>query len=146
MVNLGSMTLAELRSDPVAVIEHYKGLEPRIYWGGMADAFYMRTYGQTALDINRAEMTQPKGIAQVLRAAEYLEGAPRRATVNPKRSTYGWKHVAEHWHKGRSPAEDYYIGEGSFILACWAMGVVVKRQPTGRHHAALAEGARKLVA
>jgi hypothetical protein len=146
VMNLGSMTLADLQANPLAAIRLCMEKEPLLYWGGVADAFYLKQYGRDALVINRQELEGPKGVAQVLRAAEFLAVAPRRVTLNTQRSAYGWKHVAEKWHKIASPGEDYYIGEGSFVLACWAMGVLVKRHHTRGYQVGLAEAARKLVA
>ena len=73
----------------------------------------------------RAEMTSPRCVAQLLRAARFIEQAPPSRIVNPRRSTYGWKHVAERFHKAMDPSGDCYVGEGMFILAARAMGLMV---------------------
>ncbi|ONG56981.1 hypothetical protein BKE38_05145 [Pseudoroseomonas deserti] len=145
-MTFGNMSLAEIQANPVAAIRQCMEDEPLLHGGGVADAFYLKQYGRDALAINRQELEGPKGVAQVLRAAEFIAVAPRRATVNLRRSCYGWKHVAERWHKARFPGKDYYIGEGSFLVACWAMGVLVKRHNTAGYQVGLAEAARELVA
>jgi hypothetical protein len=76
---------------------------------------------------SRGAMTLPWQVGQFLRAVEWLEQVRRTTTVSRRRTSYGWKHVAERWHMRRKPSDDYYIGEGMFIAAAIHLDFVVRR-------------------
>lgn len=68
------------------------------------------------------------GLAQFGRAMAFLEVAPKTRAITREHGTYGWKHVAERWHRKTVDAySDYYIGEGAFIAACIAQGMTIHR-------------------
>jgi hypothetical protein len=77
----------------------------------------------------RRETTDEQGLAQIRRAMAFIEAAPRRRTINRRHGTYGWKHAAERWVRSQNGGRyaDYYVGEGSFIIACYLAGVTVVR-------------------
>lgn len=120
-------TLTDLEADPLAVIAEGREADPFLSWKGIIRPID-RVIDRDATArhaARRAEMTSSRCVAQLLRAARFIEQAPPSRIVNPRRSTYGWKHVAERFHKAMDPAGDCYVGEGMFILAARAMGLVV---------------------
>jgi hypothetical protein len=139
------MTLAEIEANPIPVIEHYRAAYPWLHWGGFSNAADVQRMGREEFDGRRREMTEASGVGQVLRAARFIDQAPRIKGLNPKRSTYGWKHVAERCFQNLTPGQDYYVGEGSFLIAAWAMGLTVKRDQHGFHRVNLSETAATVV-
>jgi hypothetical protein len=137
--------MAEIEQNAVSVIEMYRAQDVHLHWGGHWNGYDMRRSGPERLAERRAEMTGEWGVAQVLRAARFIDQAPRIKGVNKRRSTYGWKHVAEGFFKNQNPGEDYYVGEGSFLIAAWAMGLLVKMDTDGTHWVNLAEAAAAAV-
>ncbi|MFT8245212.1 hypothetical protein [Roseomonas sp. BN140053] len=132
--------LADIQANALAIIERHRDEEPMLYWGGLYDMRENRQRacrdGLTAeerLAKLRAEMTEAWPVAQLIRAAEFIAQAPRIASMNRKRGSYGWKHVAERFHKARDRSADYYVGEGMFIIAAKAMGLRME-QPIGHQH------------
>ena len=132
------LTLAQIQADPQAVIRHHLRQDPKLWWGGMFSWHYARRIaperGQTAEEMlagHRRETLEPEGVEQLLRAAEFIAQAPRTQSLNRKRGTYGWKHVAERWH--RQQGRSAYVGEGAFIIAARAIGLTVWRDQHGFH-------------
>ena len=76
-------------------------------------------------------------VEEFRRAMAFLEVAPRRKTVNFRTTCYDWKHVAEAWTQRRG-GTGYYISEVSFIAACIAKCLLVKRDEAGRAYTNLA--------
>jgi hypothetical protein len=65
--------------------------------------------------------------AQVARATEWLSHWPRTKVINKKAGTScGLKHVAEHWHRARSPGRDYYISNGALLMAAHRLGFMIE--------------------
>ena len=67
-------------------------------------------------------------IAEIDHARAWLQTQQPRMTLNPRRSSYGLKHIAER-------AAGTYIGNGSFIAAALLEGWTVKRIPGGNPNA-----------
>ncbi|EHM01408.1 hypothetical protein HMPREF9946_02147 [Acetobacteraceae bacterium AT-5844] len=141
------VTLAQLEADPVSVIEHYRDQDPMLWLGGRATLVHLKRWPEGRLQEYRAAMTGEWGIAQVTRAAQFIDQAPRTATVNLRHGTYGWKHDAERFHKQRlGGVGDYYVGEGSFLIAAQALGLKVIRHPVRGHFVNLSMKASRAVA
>ena len=120
-------TLTDLEADPLAVIAEGREADPFLSWKGIIRPID-RVIDRDATArhaARRAEMTSPRCVTQFLRAARFIEQAPPSRRINRRRSTYGWKHVAERFHKAMDPSGDCYVGEGMFILAARAMGLMV---------------------
>jgi hypothetical protein len=126
-----STLAAELRlvgadeTDPALAISAIRQAAPCLAWQGFVAP------NAHSFEQDRKSMMQPWCVGQFLRAAKWLDQAPRRATVNHQKSTYGWKHTAERWHRERDPEHDYYIGNGMFIAAAYALGLRVARCERG---------------
>jgi len=136
MQTITNLTLSQIQANPVPVIEHWLARYSLLWWGGFASSADIERWarsGRDGLDERRAETLQDRGTAQVIRAAQFLDQAPRTANVNRKRGSYGWKHAAERFHKQRSPGADDYVGEGAFLIACWAMGIQTDRFGSGAY-------------
>lgn len=138
---MGTMTLAEIEANPIPVIEAHRDANPWLHWGGIGSSYDVDRIGPDAFAKRRQDMTSEYGVAQVLRAARFINQAPRTRTLNKRRSTYGWKHVAERHFQNLAHSRDYYIGEGSFLVAAWAMGLLVKADHDGTHWVNIAEAA-----
>ena len=113
-------TLADIEADPLAVLRFIMARAPILTtegWGhdGLAG-------GGRDPAAARAAMLTPWGVEQFIRAAQWLDLVPRRATVNRDTTSYGWKHVAERWHERRSTVGRGYISNGMFLAACLATG------------------------
>lgn len=119
------LTLAQIEADPVPVIEHWMSQYPCLWWGGIAGIYERDRWPDGRLEEYRAETSGPRGIPQVIRAAQFLDQAPQISSFNRKRGSYGWKHVAERFHRIRDYDADCYVGEGAFLIAAWSMGVRV---------------------
>lgn len=132
-MNKQTTTLAEIQANPISVVQAALEADPLLWWGGMFDWAYERRrgdqHGQSAEEryaIRReGTLIADSGVGQVLRAAEFIDWAPRTKYVNRARGTYGWKHVAERFHKCAELGANYYVGEGAFIIAARAMGLIV---------------------
>ncbi|WP_424138183.1 hypothetical protein [Roseomonas chloroacetimidivorans] len=131
-MTIEALTLDQIQADPQVVIQAALDADPLLWWGGIFDwAFERRRgdlHGQSPEEryaVRREGTLIESGVGQVLRAAEFIEWAPRIKSVNRARGTYGWKHVAERFHKARDPEANYYVGEGAFIIAARAMGLTV---------------------
>jgi hypothetical protein len=141
------MTLAELEANPIPLIEQFLRPDPMLWWGGRASVSGLRRWPEGDLQIKRAETTGPWGIAQVVRAAQFIDQAPRTVGANLRHGTYGWKHTAERFHKRRlDGVGDYYVGEGSFLIAAMALGLKVVRHPARGHFINLSRKAMRAVA
>lgn len=77
------------------------------------------------------------GVSQFSRAIGFLEGAPRTKQVNRHHTSYGWKHRAEArvsainecCRPGDRPRYRHcYVGDGAFIAACLASGLIIERR------------------
>lgn len=69
-------------------------------------------------------------IAEIDHARAWLQTQQPRLTLNPRRSSYGLKHIAER-------AAGSYISNGAFIAAAFLEGWTVKRIPGGNPNARL---------
>jgi hypothetical protein len=136
------LTLAELDADVVGIVSRYRDEYPMLHWGGMSSDTDIVRMGRPGFEERRAEMTGAFGIGQVLRAARFIDQAPRIKSLNMRRSTYGWKHVVER-HCKTETGKDYYVGEGSFLIAAYALGLVVRQANGGGHYINLSELAAK---
>ena len=79
-------------------------------------------------EIYRLEMTSDHSAQQFECATEYLAQCNRRKTVWKGRTSYGWKHQAEHYFEssGRDP---HYVSNGMFVAAALSLDFVVQRIP-----------------
>ena len=135
------MTLAQLQADPRGVIREALDWHPDLWWGGLFDwrmekgrALDDGTTPEQRLAIRREATLDDRGVEQLLCAAEFIAQAPRIKSLNTKRASYGWKHVAERYHKRHHPEADYYVGEGAFIIAARAMGLTIRPTPLPGHY------------
>lgn len=142
------LTLAVIQADPRAVIQAALDADALLWWGGIFDWDFERRrgdqHGQSPEEryaIRREGTIHESGVGQVLRAAEFIDWAPRTKSLNRHRGTYGWKHVAERFHKSAIPGENYYVGEGAFIIAARAMGLIVARDSVWHFRVNLSEKA-----
>jgi hypothetical protein len=135
------LTLAEIKADAIPLIQHWLRVYPALWWGGMATLAVRRRRPEGEHERLREETLGAWGVGQVTRAAEFIDQAPRIGSFNRRRSTYGWKHVAERFQKARSDG-DYYVGEGAFMMAAWGLGARV-RTFDGSHYVNLSENAAK---
>jgi hypothetical protein len=145
-----ALTLEQIQADPRAVIQAGLEWHPDIWWGGLFDWRFERTRtmndGTTPaqrLALRREATLDERGVGQLLRAAEFIAWAPRIKSLNRGRGTYGWKHVAERFHKVEHPGTDYYVGEGAFIIAARAMGLAIAPTGHGHYYVSLSEKVAK---
>ena len=136
-----ALSLAQIQADPLAVIREGLDWNPDLWWGGLFDWRMERsrvmkdgTTPEQRLSLRREATMDERGVAQLLRAAEFIAQAPRIKSLNTKRASYGWKHVAERYQKRERPDEDYYVGEGAFIIAARAMGLTIRPTPLLGHY------------
>ena len=107
---------------------------PKLVWSG----WWTRRTDPDGLSQARCETLEPYGLGQFGRAMIWLQTAPRTRTINSNQTCYFWKHQAEHLHNHGQNYEDYYVGEGALIAACFASGLTVKRR-LGETYVNLAE-------
>jgi len=121
-------SLAQIEADPISVIVAIRPAVPDLTWQGFGECTY---YGKPSFTQDRERMVTPWCVGHFVRAAQWLDQAPRRVGINRLKTTYGWKHVAERWHYERDLVNDYYIGNGMFIAAAYVLGMRVVRCATG---------------
>lgn len=80
-----------------------------------------------ALTANGFAEGEPVDLGQVDLAMRWLEYHGRRATINPKFSSYGLKHLAEKTTAALRPGAVPYISNGAFIAAAVHLGYRVSR-------------------
>jgi hypothetical protein len=105
---------------------------PTLTWRGWWTRWHDNNERTTTFAQARAETVDKHGLGQFGRALEFVDRAPLLRRVNRRRSTYGWKHVAERFH-GHPRNRVAYIGEGSFIAACLARGLMIRRSEFGTY-------------
>lgn len=112
-----------------AAISAVMDREPALCANGMRSYDLRQTPQQNAKAFEdwRREMLEPHAIAQFMRAVEYLKTLAMSKTANRDRTSYGYKHNAEHFHKDRSPDDDPYVSNGMFIAAAVHCGFKIKR-------------------
>ena len=144
------MTLEQIQADPITVIRQGLEWHPDLWWGGLFDWRFERTRDmkdgttpQERLAMRREATLDEQSVGQLLRAAEFIAWAPRVKSLNRDRGTYGWKHVAERFHKVEHPGEHYYVGEGMFIIAARAMGLSLGYTGHGHYWVSLSAKAAK---
>jgi hypothetical protein len=115
--------------------------DPDLWWGGIWSDWHRANRPPGALEEERAKFLTPWGLNQFLRAEVFIGQAPRTKGINAKRSSYRWKHDVERFHRIDRPDADVYTGEGAFIAAALAAGLIVKRTRGGRHYVNLSEKA-----
>ena len=100
------LTLEQIQADVAAVIQAGLDWHPDLWWGGVFIWHDERKRGvvndltpEQRLALYRDETKREWGTEQVVRAAQFIAQAPRTKTPNMRRGTYGWKHVAERWHR-----------------------------------------------
>lgn len=79
------------------------------------------------LQMRKAEKSGPPSFEGVQLCVEWLlrhDAFNRRKTINPKRTSYGWKHVVE-----RSAGK--YVSNGEFICAALYLKYKIKRDGVG---------------
>jgi hypothetical protein len=113
------------------ILEAHPLLSWRGWWSGWNDC----NEPPGTLERVRRETLNEYGLAQFRRARSFLEVAPRIKTLNRRHVTYGWKHCAERWTRasGEDRYVNYYVGEGSFIAACIASGMLIRREKFGTY-------------
>ena len=67
-------------------------------------------------------------VEQFAGALAFLDGVQPLKSLNRRRTSYGWKHVAERWHKARG--NPCYVSNGMFIAAALARGFRIERLPS----------------
>ncbi|MHB8286061.1 MAG: hypothetical protein ACYDD1_15485 [Caulobacteraceae bacterium] len=117
--------LGDARSAIAAVMER----EPALCANGLRSYDRRQTPQQNAKAFadSRDKMLGSHYVAQFVRAVEFLEAQEKSTRVNRDRTSYGYKHLAEHFHKERAPGEDPYVANGMFIAAAVHLGFTIKR-------------------
>lgn len=87
------------------------------------EAEYFVTSRQAMLDVPY--------VAQFVRALAFLETKQKGASVSRKRTSYGYKHDAEGFHRAADPDGDPYVANGMFIAAAMHLGFTIKRDGFG---------------
>ncbi len=138
----GRFTLTDIEADPVGVIEAIAAAHPGLCWTGFGpDPHVVKREGnpKAVFAKARADMVNPWQVGQFVRAAQFLDQAPRRQAVNTSRTSYGWKHVAERWHRHRIATTegiplrlvgiwaDVYVSNGMLIAAALALDFKVQK-------------------
>lgn len=116
-----------------AAIEAVLARQPDLCANGFRYA-YARESAQEAADYfkrSRAAMTEGPYVEQFARAVAFLQTKVKSATVSRKRTSYGYKHDAEAFHKAANPDGDPYVANGMFIAAALHLGFTVKRDGNG---------------
>jgi hypothetical protein len=111
-----------------AHIEQVRSANPDLWWGGWWNPTHPHPDGLLHC---RDAMTSAWGKGQFRRALAFIEQAPRTRGINPNVSCYGWKHRAERMHRlsgAEHHYDDYYVGEGMFIAAAIASGLLIRRR------------------
>jgi hypothetical protein len=107
-----------------AALQRVMAHEPRLARWGFGvhrDARQTREERLNEFEQNRAELCRAGGIAEFLRAREYLSYASHRRTVNYRVSSYGLKHGAEHYFRDRG-LNNNYVSNGALIAAAIHLG------------------------
>ncbi len=122
-MRVAAVTLSDIESDPVAVIVAVREAVPDLNWQGLGEHTFG---GAPSFAEDRARMTTPWCVGQFVRAAQWLDQAPRCKRVNTRVSSYGWKHTSERWHRARiTDGSDHYVSNGMLIAAAHALGLQV---------------------
>jgi hypothetical protein len=111
-----------IASDVIPTIEAVRARHPMLAWYGFGPVRGDRI----DFRLHRAAMTESWQVEQFLRAVEWLEQAKRTRIISRRRTSYGWKHVAERWLARRSPGRDPYIADGMFIAAAIHLGFLLR--------------------
>jgi len=116
-------------ADARAAIEAVMAREPALCANGMRSYNRRKAPQENAKAFAdwRQEMLGAHCVAQFVRAIEFLQTLEKSPRVNRDRTSYGYKHSAEHFHEERSPGEDPYVSNGMFIAAAVHLGFTIKR-------------------
>lgn len=79
----------------------------------------------------RATMLDDDFVEQFERSLEFLQRCEKTKSANRRHTSYGWKHVAERWHRKTHPGENPYIANGMFIAAALSLGFKVTASEYG---------------
>jgi hypothetical protein len=124
------MKASPLDFDPDAeVLRRILAENPSLSWRGWWGRRNEISEPPGTLERVRGETQGEFGLAQFSRAMGFLEIAPRTKGLNRRHCAYGWKHRVEAWARSINPSrgQDYYCGEGCFIAACLASGLLIQR-------------------
>jgi hypothetical protein len=116
-------------ADVRAAIEAVMAREPVLCVNGMRSYDRRKTLQENAKAFAdwRQKMLGAHCVVQFVRAVEFLQTLEKSPRVNRDRTSYGYKHSAEYFHKERSPGEDPYVSNGMFIAAAMHLGFTIKR-------------------
>ena len=126
---------ASVTTHDAETLERILAEHPTLSWRGFWIRWNDRNEPPGTLERVRRETLDEYGLAQYRRAMAFLKTAPRIKTLNRRHATYGWKHAAERWTRASTEDRyvDYYVGEGSFIAACIASGLLIRREKFGTY-------------
>ncbi len=121
--------LADQRAAIAAVMEQ----QPELGSGGFRTWDGRRTVKENADDFraDREEMLESHSVAEFMRAVAFLRTKEKARTVSRKRTSYGYKHEAERFHRDLAPGANPYVANGLFIAAALHLGFTVKRDGHG---------------
>lgn len=116
-------------ADARAAIAAVMAGEPALCANGMRSYDRRQTPQENAKAFKdwREEMLGSHCVAQFVRAIEFLQTVEKSKTVTRDRTSYGYKHSAEHFHKEMHPDDDPYVSNGMFIAAAVHLGFTIKR-------------------
>jgi hypothetical protein len=80
-----------------------------------------------AFNASRHDLLRSAFVKQFVRAIEYLHTQEKSNTVSRKRTSYGYKHAAEDFHRAAASHADPYVANGVLIAAAIHLGFTVKR-------------------
>ncbi|TAJ82888.1 hypothetical protein [Reyranella sp.] len=119
---VASMKLkAILSQDPALSANGFRTNDPRL----------SLEENRSNFDASRQCMLGIDYVEQFVRAWEYLETLEKSKSVSRRRTSYGYKHNAEQFHKAANPGDDNYVSNGMFIAAALSLGFSVKRDGNG---------------
>jgi hypothetical protein len=126
---LTQAVLRTKRGGELSEIAAVLALQPELSANGFR-AFFPRLSREEEADAfqaSRAAMTQARYVEQFARAVTFLSTKQKATTVSRKRTSYGYKHDAERFHKAADPDGNPYVANGMFIAAALHLGFKIKR-------------------
>lgn len=113
-----------------ATIEEVLAREPALSANGLRSFDRRLSPQENAANFARSRqaMIEARYVEQFIRAVAYLETREKSKTAARGRTSYGYKHDAEHFHEAAAPGEDPYVANGMFIAAALHLGFTAKRE------------------
>lgn len=126
---VAGMKLGAAKRAIEAVLERMPDLSANGYRTWSRD----RTGPENKLDFesSRRDLLHPRSFEEFVRAQAFLETRQKSRNVSRARTSYGYKHEAERFHKAAKPGSDTYISNGVFLAAAEHLGFKLKRDGWG---------------